>query len=220
MNNNYNKIYSSLTGDEKILYVPDKNMHDFIRTIFFIITLLAVIVLIFPMKNLFIYTYNLKLFILNISLIFMQILIFLILLMLIYKAIVDFFYTEIALTNKRIIISQLNNLIFIKNNDVLNISGVHSSSRRLITLLTIKLKSKTKAYRLLFVNPFNFANQFEKVSPDYNDSASVKNQKTMCYIFVTIFFILSVFGYFFPSYFMFIFPLLIIGLISYLLLTL
>lgn len=103
------------------------------------------------------------------------------------KQIVDYFYTDIILTNQRILISKLNHLTSIENSQVKRIYGQN-------TIIRISLKSK-KFFMFYFFN-YSLRDKFKEAYPNYDDSiAVVKDKKQATIILFILLLLLPFFMY-------------------------
>lgn len=88
-----------------------------------------------------------------------------------YLDIRDLFYSDLVLTNKRILLSRFNKLISIDYSQIKYISG---SSYRGKSGTTISLKSKSRFYLISFINPYKFKEKFKEIYIDYNDEKTME----------------------------------------------
>lgn len=100
----------------------------------------------------------------------------------------DYFFTDIILTNKRIIIVRFNRPTSIDFSNIKSIFGVSRGSffYRNLSYLTLRLK-KIRFYNICFINCNEFKNKFKEVYPTYVDKQS-KLPKIAFLIFIITFF--------------------------------
>lgn len=156
---------------EEILYTAEKNKIEFY---FFIIVSCIVFVcfILYILNNNLSFLFPL-LFKNNSTLLFFWGILFIIILILIsifyvgYLYIIDFLFTNVFLTNKRVIIIKLNEILYIDFNQIKNVYGSYGSTdSQGNSYIMIELKSG-KSYKINFVNPHNFARKFNEICSNY-----------------------------------------------------
>lgn len=103
----------------------------------------------------------------------------------IYKIIVDYFYTELIFTNKRFIISKFNKIRFINYELVKRITGSYGYRNSGPIATTIKLTTN-KSYRLFCIDRNIVRNKLKELYPDYDDSKAVAKEQKLGYIILVI----------------------------------
>lgn len=168
-------IFLNLNEGEEIVYVAEKigkplfifcNLLPYLAVIF----LFLFLILLFFSG---IYKENVKSLIDFCFLFLVEIIMFFI----VKKQLIDYFYTDMILTNQRILISKFNQLISIKNSQVKRIYGYRSA-------ISIFLISK-KSYRFYFFED-SLKDKFKEVYPDYDDSKAVEKERKQGYIILAI----------------------------------
>lgn len=156
-------IFLNLDDDEEIVYVAEKiNKPTFLFCT--ILPYLAVIFLFFFLILLFLAgfykesTTNL----IDFGFLF---LVGIIMFFIVKKQLIDYFYTDIILTNKRILISKFNHLTSIENSQVKRIYGQNE-------IMKVSLKNK-KNYMFYFFEDYLFKTKFKEVYPSYDNSKAV-----------------------------------------------
>ncbi|MDR1167749.1 MAG: TonB C-terminal domain-containing protein [Heliobacteriaceae bacterium] len=95
---------------------------------------------------------------------------------LLYKEIADYFFTELILTNQRLIISRFNKIRFIDNNRIKCIKGMSLHYPLAPMILDIRLKNK-KRLQLYFIELSIIKTKFQEVCPDYDDSRETEKER-------------------------------------------
>lgn len=149
-------IVQNLNENEEIFYVGEKSKSEF----FYFASLIAIFVL--PLL-----TYLMFLFIMSpIKELWIVAPLWLIVISLSYIGIRDYCFTQLILTNQRLIISRFNKLIFIDNNQIKHIYG---NSKRFGAHTTfIRLKSN-KVHRIGFMDKYKVKDKVKEICPDYDD---------------------------------------------------
>lgn len=103
----------------------------------------------------------------------------------IYKIIIDYFYTELILTNQRFIISKFNKIKFINYEQVKRIIGYYGYRGSGPISTTIKLTNK-KNYMLFCIDKNIVRNKLKEIYPEYDDSKAVAKEQKQGYITLAI----------------------------------
>lgn len=174
MPNNYiqtkNKnLFLYLEPDEEIIYQAEKSKGEFIYSLFSCA---------FP---LIVYFIGLPLFFIDPDFP-LQYRIFLLLLLitfsaLIYKILKDFFYTEIYVTNQKLILSIFNKIVLIKFDQIDYIRHGITGTAAAIAPIIIHLKVK-KTYKIFFFNALKLKQAIKEIFINYDDNKIVEKQNT------------------------------------------
>lgn len=163
-------VFLNLNSDEKIICIPQKDKSNFYWNFILIIifglpvfTLLSIISLLKP--DIFGATWEHFIFPVLLPVFYYGT----------YKIIVDYFFTDVILTNQRFIISRFNKIRSIYNGQIERITGRYGNNGGAIST-TIKLTNK-KSYRLLFIDKNTIRNKFKEIRPDYDDSKAVAKER-------------------------------------------
>lgn len=148
-------ILLNLNKNEEIVYVEEKNKTEFYCFAPIVVCLGAPFLSFFliasfftPLKHSWI-IFPLWIFIIYLS----------------YAYIRDYFFTEIVLTNQRLIISRFNKPIFVDYNQIKSIWGFSLVNAPSVT--TIKVNPK-KFYRIHFINELKLRNKIKEIYPEHN----------------------------------------------------
>lgn len=160
-------LLSSLLPNEEIVYKAEKSKEVFIYSMFicifpfcflFIGLLLSLINPDFPLQY--------RVFSLFLSAMFS---------LGIYKMLKDYLYTEIYVTNQRLIISVSKRLFPIEYNQINYIRYGFTGRAGAIPPVIINLKSK-KTYKIFFLNVYKLKQAIQKIYNDYDDSKIIEEQ--------------------------------------------
>ncbi len=166
-------IFSNLNYDEEIVYVVEKaSKFEFY---FFNIPQVLVILFLFAFLSIFIVLTLYKPYNENYYfIIFLSVLLIFSILML-YKEIVDYFFTDIVLTNQRLIIFRLNKFLPISYSQIKYIQN--AGTGRGLSATKINLINK-KFYVFFFLDHFNLRSKLKEIYPSYDDTIYIeKDQK-------------------------------------------
>lgn len=163
-------IFLNLNADEKIVYVVEKTKFNFwwnfVLITFFglpIFTFFSIISILHP--EFFGTTWESFIFPVLLPVFYYGA----------YKIVIDYFFTEIILTNQRFIISRLSKIYSIYYDKVDRFIDGYGGSRGSIST-TIKLKDN-KNHRFLFVDKETIRGKFKEIYPSYDDSEIVAKEK-------------------------------------------
>ncbi len=164
-------IYANLNEGEEIVYIAQKDKNNFFlsllsNTIYLVLALCALAVLIIFFSD--------KMGAAVISLIIGFILIFLMFCFVVYMRISDYFRTEVVFTNQRLIISRLDKLEFINNDEIESMYWYWCRGIDLTLKITIKEKNP---YLLSFIKKPDLRNKFKEMYPGYDDSKEIAKEK-------------------------------------------
>lgn len=168
-------IFLNLNEGEEIVYVAEKiskSLFSFCTTL----PNLSVIFLYIFLTALFLMGFH-KESITNLISFCFLLLIAITMFFIIKKQIIDYFYTDIILTNQRVIISKFNQLTSIKNSQIKRIYEYNTITR-------IFLNSK-KFYMFYFFEN-SLRDKFKEIYPDYDDSKAVAKEQKQGYIILAI----------------------------------
>lgn len=163
----------SLNDDEHIVCRPEKNKLDFYLSMLMIIVLTGVI--------LFLFFYS------DFKELYFCGPIFFILMFILYTVLSNYFFTDVILTNQRIIIVRYCKPISIWFNQLKSISGQHSerySRHYQFSYMLLELK-KLRSYLILFIDGKEFEKKFKLVYPVY-DMRKIKTPQIIYYTIVGI----------------------------------
>jgi hypothetical protein len=158
-------IFLNLNDGEEIIYVAEKNKGEFIY-----LTLLSIlpIILLFICVILFIIAKYYSFYSLFGTLIFVF------MLYSTYTNIRDYFFTEIILTNQRLIISKFNRLTFIDYSEIDSIISLMNRAR--VYPMLLRLKSKKK-YVIFFVNIQKLKDKLVGIYPSYDETKTIQQDE-------------------------------------------
>jgi len=178
-------ILLNLNEGEEIVYVAEKaSKFEFY---FFTIPAILVTIFLFAFLSLFLLLtlykpYNENYF----YILFLAVLLVFVVLML-YKGIVDYCFTDIVLTSKRLIILRLNKVLPIQYSQIKYIQNFGTGRGPSAT----KINLLNKKFRVFyFLNPFTLRNKLKDVYPDYDDSKAVAKDQKQGNIILVIFLLL------------------------------
>lgn len=158
-------LFLNLNENEEILYIAERNKGEFIY-----LTLLSIlpIFLLFICVIIFIIAKVYSFYSLFGTLLFMF------MIYTTFTQIRDYFFTEIILTNKRLIISQFNKLSFVDYNEIDSIISLMNRAR--IYPMLLRLKSKKK-YVIFFVNIQKLKDKLIEICPSYDETKAIKQDE-------------------------------------------
>jgi len=155
-------IFLNLNEGEEIVYVAEKSKFEFYCFVPFIVFVVI------PLSSFFVFmsiAIPLKgsclILLLWITLFYMS-----------YIFIRDYFFSNLILTNQRLILYRFNNPIFIDNRIIKNISRSISVNGPIPTIISLK---SNKTYRIYFVDDSKLKAKFEEICSNYNDEIKEQN---------------------------------------------
>jgi len=161
-------IFLNLNGDEEVLYVAEQNKWEFY------LWGLPLFIIVLPLLSFFVIMSVISGF--QLVSIWWEIFGTFLLLFILYTAytnIRDCFFTDIILTNQRLLIIRFNKLISIDYSQIKYISG---NSLRGPSITRISLQSK-KFYLISFVDPYKFKKKLKEIYSGYNDEKILERDK-------------------------------------------
>lgn len=200
-------IFLNLNESEDILYVGQKDMASFY--ISFAVIIMICIGLIFLLAKLFL-TQNVSILILNYPIfkfIILGMLLFIFLLdCILYKYFLDYFFTDVVLTNQRLLLSKNNNIISVKYENINRISNclwkgpqgiLINSNVGLTSFFNPLFTTSNKQHIVYFINYEAISNKINEISPNKADIVrKMTLQDVLIIVLVLIlFFVVKLFLY-------------------------
>lgn len=176
-------IFLNLNEGEEIVYVAEKIKSNFYWNFFTSVIIGIPLFGAFAGFGIFALTLgdaNMK-FILSVLFILLMFIMFC---FISYKVIVDYFYTELILTNQRFIVSKFHKISFINFEQIKRITGTYGVRGGPIQL-TIKFKNK-KLCSFYFIDKNIIRAKFKEVYPNYDDSEAVAKEQKLGYIILFV----------------------------------
>lgn len=174
-------IFLNLNEDEEIVYVAEKaSKFEFY---FFSIPSILVIAFLLTFLSLFVILTLYKAYNQNYFYILFLVILLLFMVLMLYKEIVDYCFTDIVLTNQRLIISKLNKILSIPHNQIKYIQNAGTGRGPSATRINLINK---KFHIFYFLNHLPLRNKFKEVCPDYDDSQVVEKERKQGTIILAI----------------------------------